>query len=145
MSKGFDKGSFVGLDLAHDRFHMARAVMEGVAFQIVWMLDAFRTKPSQDGLILAGGASKSALWCQLVADISGLPVRIPAVPDLACVGAAILAGVGCGIYKNAEAGYRQLAVGERVLLPDPESTKHYQRYFEEYKRIARILGDAYKL
>lgn len=145
LSKGFDKGSFVGLDLAHDRFHMARAVMEGVAFQIVWMLDAFRTKPSQDGLILAGGASKSALWCQLVADISGLPVRIPAVPDLACVGAAILAGVGCGIYKNAEAGYRQLAVGERVLLPDPESTKHYQRYFEEYKRIARILGDAYKL
>jgi len=142
---GFNKGSFIGLDLAHDRFHIARAIMEGVAFQIVWMLDAFKTKPGKDGLILAGGAAKSALWCQLVADISGLPVRIPAVADLACVGAAILAGVGCGIYENAEIGYQKLAVGERVLYPNPESTKRYAGYFEEYKRIARALGDAYKL
>ena len=145
LQKGFDKGSFIGLDLAHDRYHMARAIMEGVAFQIVWMMDAFRTKPSQDGLILAGGASKSPLWCQLVADIANLPVRIPAVADLACVGAAVLAGVGCGIYKDAETGCKELAVGERILYPNPENTKRYSQYFEEYKRIATALGDAYKL
>lgn len=145
LDKGFSKGSFIGLDLSHDRFHQARAIMEGVAFQIVWMLDAFKTKPSEDGLILAGGASKSELWCQLVADISGLPVRIPAVAELACVGAAILAGVGCGIYENAQCGHKKLAVGERVLYPNPENTKRYQTYFQEYKRIARVLADAYKL
>lgn len=145
LHKGFEKGTFIGLDLSHDRFHMARAVMEGVAFQIVWMLEAFRTKPSKDGLILAGGASKSPLWCQLVADISGLPVRIPEVADLACVGAAVLAGVGCGAYRNAEEGCESLAVGERVLYPDPEHAKRYAVLFEEYKRIAQVLGEAYKL
>lgn len=145
LHKGFSKGSLIGLDLSHDRYHVARAVMEGVAFQIVWMLEAFKTKPSADGLILAGGASKSELWCQLVADIANLPVRIPAVADLACVGAAVLAGVGCGIYIDAQVGYKQLAVGERVLYPNAENAKRYAVYFEEYKRIAQILGDAYKL
>ena len=145
LRKGFTKGSFIGLDLSHDRFHLARAIMEGVAFQIVWMLDAFRTKPSKDGLILAGGASKSPLWCQLVADIANLPVRIPDVADLACVGAAVLAGVGCGVYRDTEEGYKRLAVGERIIYPEPERAKRYAVLFEEYKRIAQVLGEAYKL
>lgn len=145
LTKGFHKGSFIGLDLSHDRYHMARAVMEGVAFQIVWMLDAFHTKPAEDGLILAGGASKSGLWYQIVADIANLPVRIPEVADLACVGAAVLAGVGCGVYKDSQEGYKSLAVNERVIYPDPERAKEYAALFEEYKRIAGILGDAYKL
>ena len=109
------------------------------------MLDAFRTKPSKDGLILAGGASKSPLWCQIVADIANLPVRIPAVADLACVGAGVLAGIGCGVYRDAEEGYQKLAVGERVIYPDPQRAKRYAALFEEYKRIARSLGDVYKI
>ena len=145
LKKGFNKGSFIGLDLSHDRFHLARAIMEGVAFQIVWMLEAFSTKPSKEGLILAGGASKSPLWCQLVADIANLPVRIPAVADLACVGAAILAGVGSGVYASVHEGYKNLAVGESVLYPDPERAKKYAIYFEEYKRIATSLGETYRL
>ena len=143
--KSFQRGTFLGLDLAHDRFHMARAIMEGVAFQTVWMLESFRTKPSQSGLIVAGGASKSRVWCQMVADISGLPVRIPEVADLACVGAAILAGVGCGIYQDAAEGYKKLAVGEQVILPDPERSAAYKKIFASYKRSACILGDAYEL
>lgn len=60
----FTKASFVGLDIAHDRFDMARAVMEGIVFQILWMMESFRAKPSDDGIILAGGASKSPVWAQ---------------------------------------------------------------------------------
>ena len=101
--------------------------------------------PSLDGLILAGGASKSELWCQIVADVANLPVRIPEVADLACVGAAVLAGVGCGVYKDTKEGYKSLAVNERVIYPDPERAKEYAALFEEYKRIAGILGDAYNL
>ncbi len=118
--------------------------MEGVAFQILWMLEAFATKPSAQGLILAGGASRSDQWCQILADISGLPVRVPAVADLACVGAAILAGVGCGIFRDAEEGYKTLAVGERVILPDGQRSAVYARKFAEYKRVAGILGTAYE-
>lgn len=145
LDKGFSKASFLGLDLSHDRFDIARAIMEGVAFQIVWMLEAFKTKPSQEGLKLAGGASKSTLWCQMVADIANLPVRIPEVADLACVGAAILAGVGSGIYANAEEGYNRLAVRERVLQPDPARAEKYRALLTAYKHHAGVLGEAYGL
>ena len=144
-AQDFQKGTFVGLDLSHDRFDLARAIMEGVVFQTRWMLERFRTKPSADGLKLSGGASKSPLWCELTANITGLPIRIPAVADLACVGAAILAGVGCGIYKDAEEGYRALAVNERVLQPDEEAARRYDALYAEYKKIAGALGTAYSL
>lgn len=143
LEKGFQKASFVGIDLSHDRFDFARAIMEGVAFQIVWMMEAFRTKPSQKGLIFAGGASKSEVWSQILANMAGIPVRIPAVADLACVGAAILAGVGCGIYKTPEQGYRCLAVGERVMEPDSQQSNVYRRLMKEYKQKAAVLGDLY--
>ena len=141
----FKKASFVGLDLSHDRFHIARAIMEGVAFQIVWMMEAFRAKPSKDGIILSGGASKSELWSQMVADIAGLPVRIPATADLTCVGAAVMAGVGCGLYANAEEGYQKLAVPDRVIQPRPAESARMQALFVQYKAIAKALGAAYDL
>lgn len=133
------RASFVGLDLSHDRFDMALAVMEGVVFQILWMMEEFRAKPSEKGIILSGGASKSPLWAKLVADISGLPVRIPVIADLACVGAAIMAGAGSGIYNSVEDGYSHLAVEEKVIYPDAEKHKIYASLFEEYKERASAV------
>ena len=143
-NKGFRKATFIGLDLSHDRYHMAKAVMEGVVFQTLWMMEFFRAKPSEDGIILAGGASKSAVWSQLLADISGLPVRIPEVADLACVGAAVMAGAGSGVFPDLETGCRRLAVNERRLLPDLNKTKQYAPLFASYKRQAEILGKLYE-
>ena len=137
------KGTFLGLDLSHDRYHMARAIMEGVAFQVDWMMESFPTPPSAAGIKLAGGAAKSPLWCQLLADISGYPIRIPEVADLACVGAAIQAGVGCGIYADAEDGYRRMAIREQVLYPDPEAAARYALLKNEYRRRASFLGGIY--
>lgn len=142
-TSAFSKGSFVGLDLSHDRFHMARAVMEGVVFQICWMMEAFKARENATGLKLAGGASKSRVWAQMLADVSGLPVRIPEVADMACVGAAILAGVGSGVFASREEGYEALTVGEKVILPNPERVEVYRPLFEEYKRCARALGAVY--
>lgn len=143
--KDFQKASFVGLDLSHDKFHLARAIMEGVVFQVMWMMEGFSTKPSQDGLKLAGGASKSEVWCQILADISGLPVWIPEVADLACVGAAVLAGTGCGIYRDVLEGYQTLSVGERVLYPNAERTRVYRELYEWYKAGAKTLRATYNL
>ena len=145
QEKGFRKATFVGLDLSHDRFDMARAIMEGVAFQIVWMMEAFKTKPSKECLKLAGGAAKSELWCQILADIADLPVCIPEVADLACVGAAVLAGIGCGVFDSQEAGCRRLAVKERLIQPDPGRAEQYAALRKEYQRYAEALGTAYQL
>lgn len=143
--KVFTKASFVGLDLFHNRYHIARSIMEGIAFQIAWMLEAFQRKPSQDGLKLAGGAAKSIVWCQILADITGLPVRVPEVSDLACVGAAIIAGTSCGLFSNMEAGYERLAPREKVIFPDPSRVRMYQKQLEKYKQYAGILGSIYSL
>ena len=140
----FSKASFTGIDLSHNSFHLAKAIMEGIVFQIIWIMESFKTKPSKVGLTLAGGASKSAVWAQLLSDISGLPVRIPAVADLACVGAAILAGSGAGLYESAEDGYRRFAIKESILYPDENKTRIYAPLFEEYKRQAKALGTAYQ-
>ena len=137
----FRKASFVGMDMSHDRFHLARAIMEGVAFQIVWMMESFRTKPSQEGIILAGGASRSAVWCQMVANIANLPVRVPKTADLACVGAAILAGVGSGAYAGTAEGIHHLAVHYDVVYPDPDQTATYHELYLQYKHTANRLGN----
>ncbi len=139
----FNKGAFVGMDLSHNRYHLARAVMEGVVFQILWMMEAFKTKPSSDGLKLSGGASKSGAWTQILADVSGLPIRIPEVADLACVGAAILSGLGAGLYATCEEGYRRFKIAERVIFPRREMTEIYKPIFEKYKKQAAALGASY--
>ena len=137
--KKLSRASFVGLDLSHDKIHMARAIMEGVVFQILWMMEDFKAKPSKEGIILSGGASKSPAWSQMLADISGLPVRIPEVADLACVGAAIMAGVGAGLYKDVQTGYTSFAIKETILMPDIEKTKKYKEIVEIYKKQAGLF------
>jgi len=71
-------------------------------------------------------------------------VRIPEVADLACVGAAVLAGTGCGIYHTVEEGYRCLAVKERLITPDPRRAEQYAELRKEYQRYAAALGTAYQ-
>lgn len=138
----FRKASLVGLELSHDCYDVARAVMEGVVFQTVWTLESFRSGRERDSLIFAGGASKSDVWAQMTADAANCPIRIPEVADLTCVGAAILAGTGCGIFTTVEEGYQKLRVGERVLRPDVSRAERYAAHLSEYKRIAGILGRA---
>ena len=136
----FRKAGFTGLDLSHDRFHMARAVMEGVVFETLWMMESF---PKGDGgaIRLAGGASKSRVWSQMIADISGRPVLIPEVADLACVGAAVIAGWGCGIYRDIEEGCRALRIATRECRPDPEKTAVYAEIVPRYKETAAALWE----
>lgn len=133
------KAAFTGLDLSHDRYHLARAIMEGVAFQLDWMLEDFGSDTCVKELKLTGGATRSELWCQMVADISGLPIRVPQIPDLACAGAAILAGVGCGIYEDAKQGCARMSVSERTIYPDPAKSKRYQEAIAAYRQGAQRL------
>jgi len=143
--KQFTRGSFLGLDLSHDTFHLTRAVMEGVVFQIVGILEKFPAEFQPKELILSGGASKSPVWSQILADIADLPVRIPETADLGCVGAAILAGVGSGIFTSAEAGYESLAVKSRLVMPDPDRVAKYAPLKKQYAENAVKLTQIYKL
>ena len=94
-------GTFFGLRQENDVYDMACAVMEGVAFMLRKNCDHIRSKGTEIRHIIAtGGGSKSPIWCQLQADITGLPVVIPAEKEAACLGCGIIGAVTDGVFKN---------------------------------------------
>ena len=69
------RGAFVGLTMSHGRAEMARAVLEGVAFNLKMILDAFlEQRAAIQAMRLIGGGARSALWRQILADVYGLPI-----------------------------------------------------------------------
>ena len=96
-------GTFFGLRQENDVYDMACAVMEGVAFMLRKNCDHIRSKGTEIKHIIAtGGGSKSPIWCQLQADITGLPVVIPAEKEAACLGCAIIGAVTDGVFASYE-------------------------------------------
>lgn len=137
-NKRFNRAAFTGQDLSHDCFHLMKAVMEGVVFQTKWMLESFGDT-GQGMVRFAGGASKSPVWTQLAADILNAPVIVPEVADLSCVGAAVIAGWGAGIYKNIEEGCDHLNIAGRRIDPEPDRAARYREAYECYRRKAEAL------
>lgn len=124
-------GMFWGLRQEHDAFDMARAVMEGVAFMLRKNCDIITAKGTNlDHIIATGGGAKSAVWCQLQANITGLPVVVPAVTEAACLGAAIIAAVAGGQYENYDAAARQgVTIDCRYT---PNSSQQLERKYRQF-------------
>ena len=138
------KGTFVGLDLSHDRYDIARAVMEGVAFNGAALLEKVcKNSKKPMNLKMLGGATRSKVWRQMVTDIIGIPVTVPKVADIACLGAALLAGSGVGVFKDAVEGYNSLIKDEMELVPDKTNAELYKEIFQSYKDRADSLAECY--
>jgi xylulokinase len=134
------KAAILGLDLSHNPFDLTRAVLEGVAYHVVWVLEGMGS--NAQAVKMTGGAAKSRLWRQIVADIAGRSIDVPAAADTACTGAAILAGVGCGVFQDAAQGYAQLGGPVHTVEPSAQA-QAYRALFPIYKAQARRLGAFY--
>ena len=141
----FLQASFLGLDLSHDRFDIASAVMQGVAFQAVMRIENFGRRHKGKGIRLSGGALKSRVWSQIIADIAGEAILLPVLPDLGCVGAAVIAGWGAGIFDGIEEGSRIFSVDTQVIEPDPSRAALFAEKMKEYKRGADLMSEYYQL
>jgi xylulokinase len=131
---GVGRGGFVNLTLPHTRDDMARAVMEAVAFELRWAIEEIgRAGVSVNVLKMVGGAARSPVWPQIVADVTCLPVALPAFSQAASWGAAILAGVAAGVYADPEAGLAAVPQAERRLDPHPDCAETYARSFEQFR------------
>lgn len=128
------KGAFLGLTLFHDRYYMARAVMEGVVFEICEVLEAFKRQGMELKTIkLVGGASKSPVWTQMIADISGIPVEVYGNADAAGIGAGILAALGAGLYQDFESAVTAFRQKVTFVNPNPDTAKQYQAIQKNYR------------
>jgi xylulokinase len=140
---GPSRGGWIGLSLSHSRDDLARAVMEGTAFELRWAIQEIRQAGVQVGeLRMVGGAAESAVWPQIVADVAGLPVVLPTVRQAASRGAAILAGVGAGIFADPETGFAAFQGQETRLEPLAENCALYETAFYTYQHVYWELAGA---
>jgi xylulokinase len=133
-------GGFVKMSLRHSRGHMTRAVMEGTAFELRWAVEQMRAAGIDVAeLTLVGGAAKSAVWPQIVADVLDVPVTTPVAAEAAASGAAILAGVRAGLLPDAETGALAWRTGARRLEPIPAHQGDLSRAYAEYQAACAAL------
>jgi len=125
-------GTWHGLSLAHDPPRLARSVYEGLTFALCELVDGFRSAGLPIvGARLGGGGSRGAFWNGLKADVWGLPVRAAAHADATALGAAMLAGVETGLYRDlGDATARAVRLGPEQA---PDMT-HAALYAELYGR-----------
>jgi autoinducer 2 (AI-2) kinase len=86
-------------------------------------------------IVFAGGASRGALWCQILSDVTGCTVRVPKVTEATALGASISAGVGAGIYTSLEEASASLVVWEREYTPNLANFAQYQKIKEQWREV----------
>lgn len=134
------KGVFYGLDYSKTRAHMARAVMEGVAYSIRHNLEVAQCAGATVGTMRAmGGAANSHFWTQMKADITGKPIEVPASDTATTLGAALLAGVGVGAYRDFEDAVSQTVKVRRIHKPSGVHREIYERGYNTYINLYSSL------
>ena len=131
------RGSFNGITGSHTRRHMLRAVYEGVAYGIRDCLDSIPTEVKT--VRMAGGGANSAVWCQIFADVLGRTIIVPAGTEFGAKGAAIVAGVGAGVFSSYAEGADATVNIVRTYEPNLDNTKVYDRYFPIYRSIRTAM------
>lgn len=135
------RGAFVGLTLRHSRAHLTRAVLEGVAFSLADCFALLRevTAATDFDVRITGGGARSGLWRSIVASALGVTVTPVVADEGAALGAALLAGVGAGIWRDvAEACAAAVQLGDPVR-PDPDAVDAYVRLYEVYRDLYPAL------
>ncbi|NLD71887.1 MAG: xylulokinase [Chloroflexi bacterium] len=139
------RGAFVGLTMTHGRAEMARAVLEGVAFNLRIILDAFREQGAPiAALRLIGGGARSDAWRQILADILNVPLlRTGLIVEATALGAAIAGGVGVGLYPGYEVA-AELAPAYPGEEPDPAHAGRYEEQYGVFREAYEALVPIYE-
>jgi xylulokinase len=136
---GVQRGGFVGLRLGHTRGDMARAILEGAAFELRWALERMHQAGlAVERLWMVGGAARSPIWPKIVADVTGLSISLPQYGQWPALGAAILAGWGAGLYDSLEAGQARFRQAVELIDPDQTDRQRYDDSFEKYQRLTGL-------
>ncbi len=143
-------GVMAGLQLAHTRADMARAILEGCAFEVRWALDhltggrrgEITSALRATEVWIAGGAAVSPVWPQILADISGALIVLADYANWAALGGAALAGWGAGLFSTLEEGITRLQPPVRRLAPDEALAELYAERYAAYRRLAEITRAA---
>jgi xylulokinase len=136
-------GAFVGLRNSAGRGDLFRAVVEGLNYQFLDIIRAFEGGLGvQNGRIVAiGGPTKNRLWMQGKADVTGLVVDIPDMEEAVPLGAALLAGIGTGVYRDEQDAFSQVYRPGTSYVPDAQAQAQYRELYVRYESLyPRLKG-----
>ncbi len=134
-------GAYVGLRPQHTRADMVRAAFEGLSYELRRLLESMEAvSAGHDSVLRAvGGGARSAFWLQLHADVTGHTVEVPQGAERGALGAALLAGLGAGIYADIEAAATRTYRVARSYQPDADAHHDYTlRYEHSYRRLSQV-------
>jgi xylulokinase len=127
---------FEGLSLRHDRGGLVRAVLEGVAYGLRDSLELLRelgVAPTVGRV--SGGGARSELWLRIVASVLGIPLERTAVEEGAAYGAALLGGVGAGVFADAHEAVAACVHVRDTVEPDPGWARVYEESYARFRSL----------
>ncbi len=138
------RGAFIGLSAIHTRKDLLRAVMEGVTYSQRQNLDVLRAMHvAPETMLACGGGAKSPFWRKMMADVFNMPVKTVKNTEGPALGAAILAGVAAGIYKDIPTACAQVIRENEPLQPGAAEHNAYERVYSVYESLYPSLKGAY--
>ena len=141
------RAALVGAKLDHTRGDILRGLLESQSFWLKQNLDEIRLLSGQSfqQVILIGGTTRLRLLSRLKASIIGLPMVLPDLPESSATGAALLAGLGVGVFKSPQEAVSSIHVKNEIIKPEPALTKWYQPIYEKlYRRLYPSLQGIWK-
>lgn len=141
------RGSVIGFTDVHTRYHLFRAIIEGINFGL---MDALYTLEKQSGkkitqLYVSGGGSRSDEILQITADMFGLPVKRIQTHEACALGSSLAGFVAMGEYRDFDCAIKAMVHEKNVFVPNPENTKIYSELYREiYSKLYKRLDGLYK-
>jgi xylulokinase len=127
------KGCFLGIDFSTTKSDMLRSVMEGITLESKDMYEKMKSTGVEiDSLTVTGGATKSEIWRQIIADMFGITINILEVADATIIGAAVLGGVGAGVFRDVKDGVSKMVKFKDTVEPVSENVELYNKTYEAY-------------
>jgi xylulokinase len=135
-------GAFVGLSPMATGGDVLRAIFEGLDYQFLDIVRAMEQSLESpiERFVAVGGATRNTFWMQNKADVLGRPVEVPAIEEASPLGAAILAGIGVGLYRDEDEAFRRVYRPGRVFEPDRQQSSRYAEWFAIYRELYPALA-----
>ena len=136
-------GAFVGLRNTTRKSHLLRAMIEGLNYQFLQMIAGLESSVgvTPDRFVAVGGGAQNTFWTQNKADMVGKPFEIPQIEEATPLGAAILAGIGVGLYRDEAEAFARVYRPGRVLEPDLRLTAQYAERVPVFQRLHPALRE----
>lgn len=135
------KSTFFGINGSHSKFHLLRAVYEGVGYSVRDNYETMKELTSMKihSIALAGGGAKSQIWAQMLADINKCEVRVTNAAEIGCKGAVICAANGMKLFENVEAAAKSMVRTVAVYQPHESESEVYDTMYSGYRKLREAL------